>query len=163
MGAITFGIGQDCDVEITGSDGSNWSFSTSSPGWLGSDLDSFDADPKNNLLEHVPMSNNGYARRRTERQGWKGTFTATRINGTLEKIEIAAHNLYHSGQGETTYSMHTTIQNQDGTGSVDEYEFTNCNMRMSKGAPFKSGEITMITFEFDADDCIDQSAGALSI
>lgn len=153
MSTRSFNLGQDCTIDIQTSDGSKtYSFST-----IGGDLMSFEADPVTNLVTIKPItgsaSGQGFEKRRLERMGWKGTIMIGRVNSDFDQLEISASDAYHAGQPDITYVIHQTVRDQDGSGTISEFQFTNCSLWMSKGANYRMGEATTLTYEFAGDEC----------
>ena len=152
MGAITFNTGVDLTtLFIQGSDGSRYSFSNTPTSASTGNLLKYGDDLIVDMIKQRTLASNGITLRRSEYQGAKGSFMVGRINGALEAWSQVQQLGYSAGNDPITYTIHVTITNRDGSGSISEYQITNCIVMQSKGPEYAIGQDTSISFDFEGD------------
>ena len=141
-------LGQDANLDIINkTTGQTISFVN-----IGADLMDLQAEPVTNVVTRMPISNGGRSRRRVERVGYKGSITLGRINGDIEALEIQQQEIYRTGGTPYKFTLHLSVLNQDGSGTYSKYQYTNCDLYLTKDPGYKMGDDVTMTLEFQADD-----------
>lgn len=126
---LGYNVGTDASVTIADQFGDVF------PADLLGHLMEFDSEADDTELKIVPITNGGVPIFQTIPGGYSGNMQFTRVNGAFQAMVAELYGLYHSQGLITQLSISVSVLNRDG--SVDEYLFSNCQIKKPRFGNFR--------------------------
>ncbi len=141
-----FNVGSERAIIVTDDQGVQYDF--------GPDLMRFTAMPDRDKRERRTISEGGRRKNRTIPMGWHGEFTYGRVNGDIERFQLAKDARHYAGLGEPIFTIATITRNIS-DGSIDNFSFIQATLNITNTGEWSPTSDVEISFEFEAMDCED--------
>ena len=102
-----------------------------------------------------PLNNGARTLTKNDYEGWTGTITIAREDGSWDAFQAIQEAQYHAGQSQHYFSVYETTSNQNGT--VDEFHYVHATLNLTEGGTWRKESDVPLRIEFDAEERIQLS------
>lgn len=142
--AGTFNVGTDKSIVVIDND-------TGAPISLGGRIIDITSAPKAKLIESHPIDNDGYSQFRESFDGWDGTLTMDRSNGSLDTLQALKEANYHATGAQKFFTITETIRNQADS-SINIFQYNYAVLMLEDSGSWKKDATVPVRAKFHAQD-----------